>query len=322
MELRHLRYFLAVEEHRHFGRAAQALGIKQPPLSQQIQALEAELGLRLFVRTHQGATPTPAGQVFAEHARAAVAAARAAVLEAQRVERGDSGRLVVAFVASALDTVLPRVLSALTRRWPHVALEPVECVLSADAVAYVLTGRADLCVARPPVSPAGGPGALQALALHDDRINVVLPQGHALAGRSHLPVSRLRDEGFILTPLEERPPRYWHGLCGAAGFQPRVVGRLQGLHTLFGMIAAGVGIGLAPQSARTDRSDVVFVPLAPPVLAPPLTLLWRSHDERELRHRFVATTRDALHLTAPECDATDLDRRYRAALRDHTTRVA
>ncbi len=108
MELRHLRYFLAVEEHRHFGRAAQALGIKQPPLSQQIQALEAELGLKLFVRSHQAATTTPAGQVFAEHARSAVAAAQAAVMEAQRVERGDFGRLVV---ASALGTVLPRVLT-------------------------------------------------------------------------------------------------------------------------------------------------------------------------------------------------------------------
>ena len=221
-----MRYVLAVAEHRNFGRAAASLGIRQPPLSQQIKALETELGVRLFIRSRDGSELTAAGEVFAKHARAALACAEAARTEAQRADRGDTGKLIIGFLPSAFDVLLPKILMAFTRRWPHVTLEPV----------------------------------------------------------------------------------------AAAGFTPRVASRVQGVHTVIGLVAAGVGLGVVRGGAKgSARTDVSFVPLSPSVAAPPLALLWRSQDGRPLRRRFLAVTRDVLRLGADEMTARELDQVFLTA---------
>jgi DNA-binding transcriptional LysR family regulator len=322
MELRHLRYFLAVAQHGHFGRAAESLGIRQPPLSQQIQALEGELGVQLFVRSHRGSELTPAGEAFAEHARHCLAAAESARSEAQRVARGDSGHLVIGFLPSAFDTVLPKVLATFTRRWPRVALEPVEFTLTSQAISELRRGSVDWVIGRPLIATASSEDDLLALRLTDDRISVVLPKSHPLASRSRISPASLRGERFILTPLEERFPRYWQMVCATAGFEPQVAARVQGVHTVVGMVAAGVGLGLVPQSAGTSaRADVTFVPLSPPVLAPPLTLVWRKGDDRELSRRFLTVVRTVLHLTFDPVSGQQLDRDFLAALRQQLNRM-
>ncbi len=322
MELRHLRYLLAVAEHHHFGRAAESLGIKQPPLSQQIQALEAELGVQLLVRSRHGSELTAAGELFAQHARAALASVEVASTEAQRAHRGDTGRLVIGFLPSAIDSLLPKVLAAFSSKWPHVALEPVEYMLTTDAVAALRQGTADWVVGRPPFTTGGIEDELSALPLLSDQINVVLPRSHPLAGRQHIEPSSLRGDRFILTPLEERPPRYWHMVCEAAGFEPTVAARVRGTHTVVGMVSANVGLGLIPQSARiAERADVAFVPTRPPVLAPPLTLVWRAGDEREISRKFLGIVRDVLRVTDKVMTGHALNRAYLTTLRKQVTQV-
>ncbi len=322
MELRHLRYFLAVAEHRHFGRAAASLGIKQPPLSQQIKSLETELGVQLLTRSAQGSEVTAAGEVFAHHARAALASAEAGRTEAQRAARGESGRVIVGFLPSAFDYLLPRVLRPFAERRPAVEIAVVEYLRTADQVGALTRGEVDVAIGRPMIASFGPDDALRALPLVNDQVHVVVPRGHPVARRSHVEPIQLRSEQFILTPLELRPPRYWHMICAAAGFEPLVVNDVQGVHTLVGMVAAGMGLGLVPESAKTSaRTDVVFIPLTPPVLAPPLTLLWRADDDRELTARFVAVVRDVLQVGNDEMSGREVDRRFLAALREQSQRV-
>lgn len=323
MELRHLRYLLAVVEHGHFGRAAQSLGIKQPPLSQQIQVLEAEVGAQLLVRSRRGVELTPAGEAFAEHARAALASAATALEEARRIERGETGNLTIGFINSALDVVLTPVLAEVRRRWPEIRVSPVEFVLSTDAVNALRQGLVDVAIGRLPLALNGPRDDLCALPLLTDRVDLVVHHSHPLADRARVMLARLRDEPFILTPLEERAPRYWHMVCRAAGFEPQVVGRLQGIHTLIGMVATGAGVGLVPRAARiAGRSNVAYVPLVPSVPAPPLTLVWRADDRRELTRRFVAVLRSVHGLGGDPSSARDVDGRYLAALRRQVERIA
>ncbi|GAA0896708.1 LysR family transcriptional regulator [Pseudonocardia zijingensis] len=315
MELRHLRYLVEVVRHEHFGRAARALGITQPPLSQQIQALEAEVGAPLLERTRHGVEPTAAGEAFLEHARAALAEADAALAAARRVARGEAGTVSVAFTPSAVDHVLPQFLTPLRRRWPDIVVRPAEYTLTLDAVAALVRGDADAVIGRLPVASAAGQASLLALPLQEDRVDVVLPRNHPLAGRDRVPVARLRDESFVLTPLEERHPRYWHVACRAAGFEPRIAGLVHGVHTLAGVVAAGLGVGLAPQSTqRRGTPGAVFVPVSPAVLAPPLTLVWRADDRSESLARVVGTIRTVLGVEAEPQDAVAVDRAYVAAV--------
>ncbi len=318
-----MRYLLAVAEHGHFGRAAEALGIKQPPLSQQIQSLEVELGVQLFVRSRQGSQLTPAGEAFAVHARAALEAADAARVESQRVDRGDAGRLVVGFLPSAFDTLLPRVFARLARRWPQVAVQPIEFPLTVEAVAALRRGTIDWAVGRPPLASSGVHDDLRALPLLEDQVNVVLPRTHPLARRTELELGALKSDSFLITPLEERFPGYFQMICRAASFEPTVAGRVQGAHTLVGMVASNFGIGLLPQSARAiARAGVVFTPLTPSIVAPPLTLIWRSSDDRVLSRRFLAVVREVLQLDQEAMNGQDLNSGYLRLLRAQVSRIA
>lgn len=316
VELRHLRYVLALVEHHHFGRAAEALGIKQPPLSQQIQALEAEIGVQLFVRSRQGTEPTAAGSAFAERARVALAEVEAAKVEAQLIDRGEAGRLVIGFLPSAFDAVLPRVLAALARDRPRVTVQPVEFALTTDLVAALRRGTVDFAIGRPPLPPFGGVDDLQAVPLLQDQVNVVLPRTHPLSARASVRPVALSGEAFLITPLEERVPRYWQMICQAAGFEPRVAARVQGAHTVAGMVAAGLGVGVLPQSVRAfATADVVFLPLDPAVIAPPLTLLWRQGDTRPLTDRFLRLVREVLQVGTATSSGQEVNRAYLSSLR-------
>ncbi len=317
-----MRYLLAVAEHGHFGRAAEALGIKQPPLSQQIQSLEAELGVQLLVRSRHGSQLTAAGETFAVHARAALEAADAARRESQRVHRGESGRLIIGFLPSAFDTLLPKIFTTFARQWPQVTLQPIEFPLTTEAIAALRRGAIDWAIARPPLASAGVQDDLRALPLLQDQVNVVLPRSHALARRTELEPGALRADSFLITPLEERFPGYFQMICQAAGFEPTVAGRVKGAHTLVGMVAANLGVGLLPQSARAfATAGVVFTPLTPSVVAPPLTLIWRSSDNGALSRRFLVVVREVLQLDEDAVGGQDLNRGYLSLLRRQVSRI-
>lgn len=272
MELRHLRYFVAVAEELHFGRAAARLGIAQPPLSQQIRQLEAELGVALLVRTRRVALTEP-GRVFLGEARAILQRVASAAVAAGRAARGETGTLAVGVVASATYGVVPRIFRTYRARHPDVALT-LAVMSSGEQVAELRAGRIQLGIARPPF----GDETLRAEALVDEPVVVALPGGHPLAARRALRLSALAAEPFVVFPRDRRPgwSDFVLGLCRAAGFEPRIADAATELATAMTLVAAGVGVTLVPASVQDlRRAGVDYRPIAAPAPRTPLVALQR-----------------------------------------------
>ncbi len=258
VELRHLRYFVAVATHLSFSRAAEHLHLAQQSLSQQISALERDLGVRLFDRDSRGTRLTGVGQAFLPEARAVLTQADAAVAVAQRAARGEIGRLDLAFLASTANYMLPPVVRAVRERLPDLELTTHDVQIS-ELVAGLRNGRFDAGFTRPPLV-----ADLATRTLVTEPVCAVLPAGHPLAVRTGLCLADLADDDWVLTPRESWPP--WHQKYdqdfAAAGFAPRVVQRASGVTNLLGLVAAGVGVTRLAQSANSiRRTGVVFVPL-------------------------------------------------------------
>lgn len=258
-ELRHLRYFVAVAENLSFTVAARELHIAQQSLSQQITVLEHALGARLFDRDTRGTRLTEVGRVFLPEARAVLARADAALETARKAVRGEIGRLRVAFLVSTANYMMPPVVRAFRERYAEVELL-AEAVGIADLVAGLRDGRYDAAFTRPPLVDD-----LATLTLLAEPVCAVLPTGHPLAGRAELRLADLAGEPWVLTPRDSWEP--WHRQYDedfrAAGFEPRVVQRADGVPSLLGLVAAGVGVTRLARSAHSlRRTGVVFVPLA------------------------------------------------------------
>lgn len=259
VELRQLRYFVAVAEHLSFSRAAQRLHLAQQSLSQQIRALERGLDVRLFDRDTRGTRLTAAGEVFLPEARAVLARFDTAIAVARRAGRGEIGRLDLAFLTSTANYMLPPVVRAVRERFPGLDLTTHDVPID-ELVAGLRTGRFDAGFSRPPLV-----ADLATRTLAVEPVCAVLPAGHPLAGRDVLQLAELADESWVLTPRESWPP--WHAKYdrdfAAAGFSPRVVQRANGVPSLLGLVAAGVGVTrLARSASSIRRTGVVFVPLA------------------------------------------------------------
>lgn len=292
MELRHLRYFVAVADELHFGRAAQRLGIAQPPLSQQIQALERELGVPLLVRARRRVALTEAGRVFLRDARDVLQRAAAAATAARRAARGETGTLAVGVVASATYGLVPRVFRTFRERHPDVALSLA--VLSTGAqVAALRAGTIQLGLARPPF----GDETLVSVLLHTEPVWIALPEGHGLAARRSLPLAALAREPLVLFPRDRRPGWYdlVEGLCRDAGFQPLVAQEAPDLAAAMALVAAGVGVTLIPASVQDlRRTGVVYRPIPPPAPRTELVALRRPDDDLPVVDRFIAIAREVL----------------------------
>jgi len=290
MELRHLRYFLAVADELHFGRAAARLHISQPPLSQQIRQLEEELGFDLFLRTRRRVRLTDAGHAFREEAQAVLERLAKATLAAQRVARGETGALAVGFVASATYAVLPRLYRRFRERQPGVSLTLSE-MSTAEQVEALRAGQIQVGLARTPV----GDEALAAEPLREEPLVLALPARHRLAARRALALRALADEPFVLFPREPRPG--WvdvvQAACRGAGFRPIVAQEVLELSAAVTLVAAGIGVTLVPESAQALRiGGVVYRPLRPPV---PTTLLVALHPAEHpppVVERFLEVARE------------------------------
>lgn len=296
MELRHLRYFVAVAEELHFHRAAERLHISQPPLSQQVRALEAELDVLLLERNRRGVALTPAGAVFLAEARAILAAVEAATESARSVARGASGRLSLAFVGSAMHGALPAVLRAHRLAFPQVELALRELPTAAQLEA-LRAGRIDVGVIRPPVD---GPD-LVLETIHTEPVVVALPEGHPLAARERVALADLHGEGFVLLARREAPGLH-ESLVRAlarAGGAPRVVQEVREMQTVVGLVAAGLGVSLVPASVGADaHHGVVYRPVAGEAPTVALALAWRSGDRSAVLEAFLETARSHATLSA------------------------
>jgi DNA-binding transcriptional LysR family regulator len=287
MELRHLRYFLAVAEELHFGRAAERLFIAQPPLSQQIRQLERELGVQLFVRNSRKVALTGAGQMLVGEARQVLACLDQALQRTQRADRGEDGWLGLGFVASATHDVLPRLLHTFGARYPHVQLGLYE-MTSAAQIEALRQGRIDVGLARPAIEDH----AFVSETLVAESLLVALPEGHRLAALPAVPLAALADEGFIAYPRYPLPSftDFLFRLCERAGFSPRVVQETGQMQTALSLIAADLGIALVPAAVQQIRRDgVAFRPLEAAVATTTLTLVHRRQDPSPVLARFIET---------------------------------
>jgi len=294
MELRHLRYFVAVAEERHVTRAAARLGIQQPPLSQQIRALETELELQLFRRKPRGVELTPAGEAFLAEARIVLERAEHAVLAARRAARGEAGRLGLGFTSSAsFHPLVPRVIRDFRETSPLVALT-LEEAGTGELVDGLRAERIDAAFVRSPI------GAAAELAVHSvlkEEMVAALPAGHPLAGaaRTRLPLAALEPEIFILYRRPLGPGLYDAiiAACQRAGYSPRVGQEAPRMLATLSLVAAGLGVTLIPASMqRMGIEGVAYRPLARNAgLIAPLNLAYRRDESAPAVRRFIAAVR-------------------------------
>jgi DNA-binding transcriptional LysR family regulator len=260
MELRHLRYFVAVAEQRHFGRAAERLHMAQPPLSQQIRQLESELGVTLLTRTTRRVDLTPAGAAYLDHARAILAAVDEAGEVASRIAAGRTGRLMVGCVGSATYSLLPALAKALRSELPDVEFGFRGEMLSPDQAAALHDGSLDLALLRRLPDTSG----LTIGDVRRERLLVALPQDHRYADRKRLRVTDLAGEGLVVHAGGGRSvmSSLVHELFEAADLEPEVVHEVAETSTLVTFVAAGLGIAVVPEpTSALNVPGVVYVPL-------------------------------------------------------------
>ncbi|MET0292347.1 MAG: LysR family transcriptional regulator [Steroidobacteraceae bacterium] len=251
MDLKQLRYFVAVAEERNFSRAARRLHLSQPPLSQQIAALEAELGVRLLDRTNRGASMTVAGAALYEEARAVLSRVVQLRERVRDAGQGDVGTLAVGFVTIADYGALPPALKAFRARWPRVEVQLHE--LTTDAQQQALhAGRLDLGVALGPVDDA----SLSFQRLHREPLALAVPvTSRARRSDACVELRSFADAEFIVPPRELAPGLYDLILatCRAAGFSPRISQQARQMQTVISLVACGLGVALVPGSMRGLR---------------------------------------------------------------------
>ena len=261
MELRHVRYFLALADERHFGRAASRVHVAQPALSHQIKQLERELGLELFTRTTRRVELTEAGHRFAEHARTVQAAVERAQDDMGLLASGHTGRVSVGFVGTATYDVLPRVAREVRRELPDVDLRLTGELLNPQLLEGLRDRTYDLALVRPDATDAAD---LVVRRLRSERLVAVLPAGHRLAGRRRIDLALLADEPFVMHPSGHRSSIHDHVLraCARAGFEPATVLEASETATLVVFVAAGLGVALVPEPVRSLGLDgVAYVAL-------------------------------------------------------------
>ncbi|AUW45456.1 LysR family transcriptional regulator [Rhizobium leguminosarum] len=278
MELRHLRYFLAVAEEGNFTRAAGKLGIGQPPLSQQIRDLEREVGAALFHRVPHGAELTAAGAAFLGEAKASLAAAEKAKLAAQSANRGETGRLSLGFTASsAFNPVVSTTIRRFRARWPEVQLSLTE--MNTLALMQKLErGELDATFMRPSLDD---PAGIRLRRLPDEPMVIALPASHPLAQRSKLPLAALADEPFILFPRLVGLSLYDDVVltCRKAGFELTVAQEAPQISSVVNLVAADLGVSIVPASiSQIKLEGVAYRPIeGPPAVARLALAILKTH---------------------------------------------
>ncbi|MEV7422776.1 LysR family transcriptional regulator [Streptomyces sp. NPDC091212] len=292
MEARHMRYALALAEHQHFGRAAAAVGIAQPPLSKQIAALERELGARLFDRTPGGVFPTAAGEAFLARARRALAEMSAAASDAGRAARGETGRLRLGFIGSALLELLPSVLGRFLGDHPDV--RPVlREMSSAPGAASLIAGDLDVYIGRGAPRGAGAED-LVSVTVGRDPLVAVVGAGHPYAGQRRVGAEQLREQRLIVTAADDEPATFagLRALLGDDAPALRGATEARDVHTIIGLAACGAGVGLGPACMRVAaRPDTWFCEVSPRVELPALVMSFRASDRSPVLAAFLEVTR-------------------------------
>lgn len=291
IELRHIRYFLAIADEMNFGRAAERLNIAQPGLSQQIKILEHILEATLFDRSRRRLRFTLAGEMFAAEARKVMAQVEVAVQTARRAARGEVGRLAIGYVGSAAYVgMLTHLVGEFRETHPQVELEISEMEMLPQLEA-ISDGRLDVGFIRPPVPlPIG----LSFIPILQEELFVALPTSHPLASQEAVPLRALSDETFI-TP--RHPPRvsfsqHTRAACHEVGFEPRMGPQGRDFVTIASMVSVGLGVALVPQSLQCIQlPSICYRPLSDVRPRSELAVAFRRSDASVVVRDFIAATR-------------------------------
>ncbi|HVE41745.1 MAG TPA: LysR substrate-binding domain-containing protein [Planctomycetota bacterium] len=292
MELRHCRYFVAVAEELHFGRAAKRLNISQPPLSQQIRALEKELGVELLRRTKRNVRLTSAGEVFLQATRKLLRGIEDSMEVTRRAARGEVGTLQVGYAPGAEIEVLPRVLREFSRLYPavDVRLVPLPTREQLDALRQ---RRVDVGFVLLP-APMDD---LEVLRVRREPMVLVAPKGHPLARKPRISIRDLEGVPYIHLARSYEPMLHDHilGLTRDARVSLRVVAESAHLYDNLSLVAAGVGVSLLPGCVRLVRRDgVVARPIQARGSDIEVGLAWRRKEVAQVPLEFIRVVRDAV----------------------------
>ena len=289
LEIRHLRYFVAVAEHLHFGKAAEYLHISQPPLTRQIQQLEEELGVSLLARTNRRVELTPEGRLFLDEAKQLVTRFDALKQRASEAARGQLGKLSIGFISVADYHVLPSLLSEFQSRFPNVTLNLREATTDIQLNA-LREGEIDIGIVLGPVTDA----ALEFRPLFREELVAVLPASDKLSvrGTALLPlaVKSLADRPFVMFPRPFAPGLYDHivAVCARGGFTPRVTQEAIQMQTIISLVSVGMGVALVPASlTNLGRAGVIYRPLkekSPLVIT---GLAWKNNNPSNTLRAFL-----------------------------------
>jgi len=289
MELRHLRYFVVVAEELHFRRAAERLHMSQPPLSQQIRALEEEVGATLLLRNQRKVELTAAGAAFLVRAREILDSVEDAALEARRVQRGEVGRLAIGFVGSAMYSFVPDLLRRFRDQYPDIVLRLHE-LGTTDQLRQLQNGRLDVGFVRLPVARP----ELHVETVLIEEMVAALPDLHPLAARPRLRLEDLEGQPLVLL-TRSGAPGVRAALAPAIdvlGGEEVITQEVAEMQTVIGLVAAGAGISIVPGSVRAlQRQGVTYRPLDDGAPAVKLEMAWRRADESPVIAAFTAMAR-------------------------------
>ncbi|WP_184050714.1 LysR substrate-binding domain-containing protein [Paraburkholderia sp. MM5384-R2] len=285
--VRHLWLFLAVAEEEHFGRAAQRLGMSQPPLTEQIQVLEQALKVKLFERGRHGAKLTQVGAAILPAVRKFAEQLERLELAVQEATQGNSGVLTIGAIASAMIDTLPPFIEDLKTQFPQLTVSVKE-IDSVEAVPALERGDIDLAFAR--LEGKLGP-SIQSLALKQDRLAVALPRTHRFAKIPRVRLASLADEAFVMFS-RHFSPNYYDSIiatCRGAGFSPRVLHEVRSVSSQIAFVGCGQGIALVPDSLKKMAAEnVVFRPLKEAVTVVTSAVAWSSERANPIVDTAVA----------------------------------
>ncbi|MFM0417749.1 LysR family transcriptional regulator [Paraburkholderia aromaticivorans] len=284
IDIKPLRYFVTLAETRHFGRAAARLNLSQPPLSRQLAALEASLGVTLVERSPRSVTLTAAGERFYADAKAILAAVEQAVSNAQAAAQGDAGKLAIGFTMCAAYNVVPGYARAFGAAFPEVALHLRE-VVSNDLAEQVLAGHIDAAIMFPTIPDKG----LATRTILSEPLCVALSRSHPRARARRLKIAQLAGEPFVLASEDVAPTLRATIVehCRSGGFEPNIRFEVQLQQTVLSLVDEGVGVALVPASMRKAQlAGVVFRPLVDAPLIEQV-LAWSPANRNPCLARFL-----------------------------------
>ena len=291
MELRHLKYFVAVAEELHFGRAAAKVQITQPVISDQIRRLEQELGVKLFFRTKRTVQLTEPGKIFFEEVKEILQRVEKAVSAVQKADRGELGSLIIGYTGPALYTLLPKIIRTFREYYPQVELILKE-ICTHEQVEALQSGDIEVGFLHPPIE-----ADFEFISIMTEKMVLALPEDHPLATLTQVPISKLSDQPFILFPRKVGPHLYNRilSICQQAGFSPKVVQEVTPQPTIIGLVAAGIGVSFVSDSLQNlNRPGVVYRKLDVPTPELELVAAWKSEKISPVLQKFLQVVQ---HLT-------------------------